>query len=516
MQVNIADFLIRSVEDYPKQTALVFEEQRIDFQALNERVNRLASALKQDGLKKGDHIGVFSTTCTQQIEILFAAAKIGAVFVPFNYRFKEEEAIGVINDSEVTSLFFEDQYGELIKGLEDKLPMVKRLICIEKEMSGVTYYEDILQSGGKEESDINTTGEDLAIILYTSGTSGFPKGVMYTHGHLVTRIEERTKKLNFLSPGATILLVVPTYHTAGIQVILGSIRHPLCVVLIRQFRTRLFLEAVEKEGVESCLLVPAMIKRIIDHPDIDQYDLSSLKLITYGTAPISPDVLKRAMEKIKAFFVQAYGMTEGSIAMLGPDDHLLAGEDHEVEKKLKRLDSAGKPMQGVEIRIVDSDESPLPQGQVGKVLAKGPAVMTGYWKAPEATAKVLRDGWLDTGDMGYQDEDGYLFLVGRDKDIIIRGGENIAPKEIENVLDGHPKVAESAVIGCADEEWGETVRAIVAPKKGVEITEEELIEYCRERMASYKKPTSVIFVEFLPRNPVGKIMKRVLREQFGR
>ena len=178
--------------------------------------------------------------------------------------------------------------------------------------------------------------------------------------------------------------------------------------------------------------------------------------------------------------------------------------------------AAGKPMQGLEIRIVDSDESPLPQGQVGKVLTKGPAVMTGYWKAPEATAKVLRDGWLDTGDMGYLDEDGYLFLVGRDKDIIIRGGENIAPKEIENVLDSHPEVAESAVIGCADEEWGETVRAIVVSKKGMEIIEEELIEYCRERMASYKKPTSVIFVESLPRNPVGKIMKRILREQFGR
>jgi len=515
MFVNIADFLIRSVGDYPKQTALVFEEQRIDFQTLNERVNRLASALKQDGVKKGDHVGVFSTTCPQQIEILFATAKIGAVFVPFNYRFKEEEAIGVINDSEVTSLFFEDQYGELIKGFEDKLPMVKRFICIEREMPGVTYYENILQ-GGKEESDINTTGEDLAIILYTSGTSGFPKGVMYSHGHLVTRIEERTKNLNFLPPGASILLVVPNYHTAGIQVILGGIRHPLCLVLIRQFRTRLFLEMVEKERVESCLLVPAMIKKIIDHPDIDQYDLSSLKMIPYGTAPISPDVLKRAMEKIKAFFVQAYGMTEGSITMLGPDDHLLVGEDHEEEKKLKRLDSAGKPMQGVEIRIVDTDGRSLPQGQVGKVLAKGPAVMTGYWKAPEATAQVLRDGWLDTGDMGYLDEDGYLFLVGRDKDIIIRGGENIAPKEVENVLASHPKVAESAVIGCADEKWGETVRAIVVPKKGMEIAEEELIEYCWERMASYKKPTSVIFVESLPRNPVGKIMKRILREQFGK
>jgi long-chain acyl-CoA synthetase len=516
MQANIADFLIRSGGEYPKQTALIFEDKRTDFETLNVRVNQLANAFKQDGIRKGDHIGTFSTSSPQQIEILFAVAKIGAVFVPLNYRFKRDEAIGVIDDSRITYLFIEDQYGELIEGIKPGLKNVRRYICIERGLPGFTSYEEFLQTGSQEEPQINTVGEDLAMILYTSGTSGFPKGVMYTHGHLINRIESRKKSLSFLAPGAVIVLVVPTYHTGGIQMILSCISAPLTLVVMRQFRTRQFLEIVEKEQVETCLLVPAMIKRIIDHPDMDRYDLRSLKLITYGTAPISPAVLKKAMEKIKALFVQGYGMTEGSITMLGPTDHALDGDDEEVEKKLKRLDSAGKPMDDVEVRIVDSHDRHLPAGQTGQVIARGPGLMTGYWKAPGETEKLIKDGWLYTGDMGYLDEDGYLFLVGRDKDIIVRGGENISPKEIENVLDTHPKVAESAVIGCADEEWGETVRAIVLPRKGMKITEDELIEYCRERMASYKKPTSVIFVESLPRNPVGKIMKRTLREQFGR
>ena len=516
MPANIAEFLFESAKGYPEQTALVFEGRRIDFRTLDERVHRLASALEREGVKRGDHVGVFSTTCPQQVELLFAAAGIGAVFVPFNYRFRAEEAAQVINDSEAASVFFEAQYQELIEGMRPVLTRVKRFICFEEAVPGSLDYEELLQSGDHEELSISTTGEDLAMILYTSGTSGFPKGVMYTHGHLITRIEERRKNLGFLSPGAVILLVVPTYHTGGIQTILSCIRYPLVMVLMPQFRTRLFLETVEKERVESCLLVPAMIKRIVDHPDVDRYDLSSLKLITYGTAPIAPVVLKKAMSKIKAIFAQGYGMTEGSITMLGPMDHILDGPAEEVEKKIKRLDSAGKPMPDVELRIVDQDDRPLPQGQAGKVLAKGPAIMTGYWKAPEATQRVIRDGWLDTGDMGYLDEEGYLFLAGRDKDIIIRGGENISPKEVENVLDAHPKVAESAVIGLADLEWGETVRAVVVLKKGMQATEDELIEYCRQRLASYKKPTSVVFVEALPRNPVGKVMKRILREQFGR
>jgi acyl-CoA synthetase (AMP-forming)/AMP-acid ligase II len=259
-----------------------------------------------------------------------------------------------------------------------------------------------------------------------------------------------------------------------------------------------------------------MIKRIIDNPDIESYDLSSLKLITYGTAPISAHLLKRAMEKIDAFFVQGYGMTEGSITMLGAEDHLLEGKSEEIEKKIKRLNSVGKPNPGVQIRIIDNEGKNLPSGKAGKILAKGPTIMTGYWKAPEATAQIFQDGWLDTGDMGYLDEDGYLFLGGREKDIIIRGGENIAPMEIENVLDTHPGVAESAVIGLADEEWGETVRAVVVLKKDMKATEDELIAYCHKRLASFKRPTSIVFVESLPRNPLGKIMKRILREQFGR
>lgn len=517
MPANIAEFLSASVKGYPEQTAVVFEGQRIGFSVLNERVNRLADALKKEGVAKGDHIGVFSTTCPQQIEIVFAAAKIGAVFIPFNYRLKMEEAVGVVNHSEVNTLFFGDQYTDLITGMKPELNRVKRFICLEREsLPGLFYYDQLIRSGSPHEHAIVTAGEDLALILYTSGTSGFPKGVMYSHGNLVTRVIARVKNLEFLATGAAMLLPVPTFHVAGIQLVLGCMARPFRLVLMRQYSTGLFLELVEKERVESCLLVPTMLKRIIDSPEIDRYDLSSLKLITYGTAPISPALLSKAMEKIKAFFVQGYGMTEGSITTLEATDHVLTGPPEEVEKKIRRLDSAGKSLPGVEVQIVDTSYRPLPAGQLGKVMARNPAMMSGYWKAPEATREAIRDGWLDTGDMGYLDEEGYLFIAGRDKDIIIRGGENISPKEIENVLDTHPKVAESAVIGVPDEEWGETVRAIVVLKEGEAATEEELIEYGRERLASYKKPESVVFVESLPRNPVGKVMKRTLKEQLGR
>ncbi len=514
--MNIADFLSASVESHPEQTALVFEGRQVSFLSLNNSVNQLATALLEDGIKKGDLIGTFTTSCIEQVEILFATAKTGAIFVPFNYRLKTDETVGVINNSEVETLFFEGQYADLINEIRSRIPGVKRFICLGKKTAWATAYEDLIQSGSPMEPAIETGKDDLAMILYTSGTSGFPKGVMYSHGHLMTRTEERRKNLSFFTPGAVILLVVPTYHTGGIQTILSCIRYPLILALIRQFSTRLFFETVEKEKVESSLLVPAMIKRIIDHPDIDKYDLSSLKLITYGTSPISPSVLQKALGKLNTVFVQGYGMTEGSITMLGALDHILDGTPEENELKLKRLKSAGKPMTGVEIRIVDNSENPLPPGQTGQVLARGPALMTGYWKAPEATSRTIKDGWLYTGDMGYLDADGYLFLAGRAKDIIIRGGENISPREIENILDTHPKVSESAVIGVPDLEWGETVRAVVVLKNGAQATEVELIDFCHEKLASFKKPTSIVFTDSLPRNPVGKLMKRILREQQGK
>jgi len=259
---------------------------------------------------------------------------------------------------------------------------------------------------------------------------------------------------------------------------------------------------------------------LIEHPDFSEHDLRSLRVITYGAAPMPLEVIKKAVDVFPGVsFINAFGQTEtaSTITTLGPEDHIIAGTEEEREKKLKRLSSIGKPMSDVEMKIADEEGHQLPVGQVGEIVARGPRVMTGYWKDEEKTEKTIdKEGWVHTGDMGYMDEDGYFFLAGRTTDMIIRGGENISPEEVEAVLHSHPKIEEAAVIGIPDEEWGEQPRAIVVVKQGETATGDEIIEYCRAKMSSFKRPRSVIFVNELPRNPMGKVLKRVLREQYGK
>jgi len=263
-----------------------------------------------------------------------------------------------------------------------------------------------------------------------------------------------------------------------------------------------------------------MLKQLIDHPDFSKHDLSSLKVITYGAAPMPLEVIKRALGVFPGVsFINAFGQTEtaSTITTLSPEDHIIEGSEEERGKKLKRLSSIGKPMSDVEMKVVDEEGRDLPSGEVGEIVARGPRVMTGYWRDEEKTKKTVdKDGWVHTGDMGYVDEDGYFYLAGRATDMIIRAGENIAPEEVEAVLQSHPKIEEVAVIGVPDEEWGEQPRAIVVLKQGETATAEEIMEYCRERMASFKRPRSVVFVDELPLNPMGKVLKRVLRERYGK
>jgi len=262
-----------------------------------------------------------------------------------------------------------------------------------------------------------------------------------------------------------------------------------------------------------------MLKQVMDHPDFSKHDLSSLKVITYGAAPMPLEVIKRVVTVFPGVsFINAFGQTEtaSTITTLGPEDHIITGTEEEKEKKLKRLASIGKPMSDIEMNIVDEEGNKLPPGQVGEIVARGPRVMTGYWRDEEKTEKTIdKEGWVHTGDMGYMDEDGYFFLAGRATDMIIRAGENISPEEVEAVLNSHPKIEEAAVIGVPDEEWGEQPKAVVVLKQGETATPEEIMEYCRARMSSFKRPRSVVFVNELPRNPMGKVLKRVLREQYG-
>ncbi|HEY49978.1 MAG TPA: long-chain fatty acid--CoA ligase, partial [Dehalococcoidia bacterium] len=277
---------------------------------------------------------------------------------------------------------------------------------------------------------------------------------------------------------------------------------------------------VQKEKANRAMLVPTMLKRVIDDPDFGKYDLSSLKVITYGAAPMPFEVIKKAIEVFPGvMFINAFGQTEtaSTITALGPEDHVITGTEEEKAKKLKRLQSSiGRPMDDVEIKIVDDEGNEVPRGEVGEIWAKGPRVMSGYWKDEEKTAKALTpDGWLRTGDKGYMDEEGYIYLAGRGDDMIIRGGENISPEEVEDVLYSNPKIDDAAVIGVSDPEWGQEPKAIVVLKKGETATPEEIIEFCRAKMSSFKRPRYVAFVDELPRTSTGKVLKRVLREKYG-
>ena len=316
------------------------------------------------------------------------------------------------------------------------------------------------------------------------------------------------------------LLSVPLYHVAGIQAMLAAVYGGRSLVMMKQFEVKEWLETVEREKVTRAMLVPTMLKMIIDDPEFNRYNFESLKIITYGAAPMPFEVIKNAIEKLPGVnFINAYGQTEtaSTITSLGPEDHIIEGTDEERHRKLKRLTSSiGKPLSDVEVKIVDEAGNPLPVLEVGEIMAKGPRIMTGYWHDEEKTAQVMNnDGWLRTGDKGWMDEDGYIYLAGRSDDMIIRGGENVSPAEVEGVLYSHPKIEDAAIIGIPDAKWGQVPRAIVALKKREVATPEEIMEYCRSELAGFKRPRSVIFVDSLPRNQMGKVLKKELREKYG-
>jgi acyl-CoA synthetase (AMP-forming)/AMP-acid ligase II len=376
----------------------------------------------------------------------------------------------------------------------------------------------MIASSSADELFTEINDDDTTILMYTAGTTGFPKGVMLSHNSFAVYVLENVTPADPELEERNIL-TVPLYHVAGIQAMMAAIYGGRTLVMERQFEAKEWMELVETEKANRAMMVPTMLKQLIDHPEFGEHDLSSLKVITYGAAPMPVEVIRRALALFPGVsFINAFGQTEtaSTITTLGPEDHVISGTEEEKEKKLRRLSSIGRSMSDVEMKVVGEDGQELPVGEVGEIVARGPRVMTGYWKDEEKTEKTIdKDGWVHTGDMGYMDEDGYFYLAGRATDMIIRGGENISPEEVEAVLLTHPKVDEAAVIGMPDEEWGEQPRAIVVLKQDESATAEEIMEHCREKLASFKRPRSVVFVDELPRNQMGKILKRILREQYG-
>ncbi len=517
--MNTLDFLSISSAICPDRDCVVFEGNRYTFAEVNERSNRLASSLAGLGIKKGDVVAILQVNCNQFLEAYYSVAKLGAILVPLNFRAKEDELTYMLNNCGAVAVFVGDRYCSMVKAMQPDLTTVKHLISIDGKQEGMAYYEDLIAAGSPDDHFPDISDDDMTILMYTAGTTGKPKGVPMTHNSYGIYVLENVDPA---SPDVEEknLLTVPLYHVAGFQALLAAVYGGRTVVMMRQFEVNDWMKAVQEEKANRAMLVPTMLKRVVDSPDFDKYDMSSLRVITYGAAPMPFEVIKKAIEMLPGVrFINAFGQTEtaSTITMLGPEDHVIEGTPEEKAKKLKRLESSiGRAMGDVEMKVVDADGKDLPIGEVGEFVAKGPRIMKGYFKDSDKTAAAFTaDGWLKTGDTGYMDEDGYFYLAGRGDDMIIRGGENISPEEVENAIYTFPKVEEVAVIGVPDPEWGQEPKAVIVLKKGESATADEIMEHCRQKLSSFKRPRAVVFVDELPRNQMGKILKRVLREQYG-
>ncbi|MQG73606.1 MAG: long-chain fatty acid--CoA ligase [SAR202 cluster bacterium] len=517
--MNISEFLTLAEAVVPERDAIIFENSHINYRDLKDRIARLAGALSDLGLREGDRVATLLVNRPEMVETAFAASGLGAVFVPLNFRARAEELTFMIGDANPSILVVEERYYSLV---EEILPNIEdvSIIGVGSPHAGWPSYAALLSHPAKLEADLSDINDDLAVLMFTAGTTGTPKAVMLTHesfsSYILANVEPVDPEISESN-----LLTVPLYHIAGLQAVIAGIYAGRTLIVQRQFEPQEWMTLIQEFRVQRAMMVPTMLKQIMEHPEFSSFNLSSLEIITYGAAPMPLEIIRRAIEEFPGCrFINAFGQTEtaSTITMLAPEDHEIPVglPSNEQEMRLRRLTSIGKPLPDVEVRIVDEFGSDVAPEQIGELVARGPRLMKGYWNQAEATQATIRSGWLYTGDLGYSDPDGYIYLAGRAKDTIKRGGEMISPEEVENVLRSHVAVDDAAVIGIPDAEWGETVRAIVTIRSDhTQPDSGELIEYCRERLASFKKPGSVIFVDELPRNSLGKVLKRSLREKFS-
>ena len=511
--MNVGTLLTKTARTFPQRLAIAYGDDEWTYQQANERINKLANALTRLGIKKGENVAILLHNCPEFLETLFACFKAGIGTVPINFRLHPKECSFIIDNSEAVAVVLGDDFRDSLYALKHEMPRVKHTLCMSDPLKGMLPYEDLLKEQSPTFVDVDVERNDLAWLFYTSGTTGQPKGAMLTHHVLMMMTMNFFADMAPLGPDDVILHAAPLSHGSGLYSLPNVAKGAANIVLrVKTFDPKTVFETIQRRKVTNMFMAPAMIKRLITSPEMDHYDLSSLKCIHYGGAPIYVEDLKAAVRKLGQVLVQLFGQAESpmTISYLPKEEHLLEG----TEEEMKRLTSAGIPRTDVEVKIFDEKDHELPPGEMGEIVVRGEVVMKGYWRNPKATAETLRGGWLHTGDLGIMDERGYVYILDRAKDMIISGGENIYSREIEDVILKHPAVHEVAVIGVPDETWGEAIKAIVALKQGQKATQEEIINFCKEHMASFKKPKSVEFIEEIPKNPYGKVLKRELREKY--
>ncbi|MFK0087316.1 long-chain fatty acid--CoA ligase [Pseudomonas sp. NPDC090755] len=503
--------LQRSLQQAPDHTATIFNERRRTFREFADRVARLAGALQRVGMASGDRVGMLALNSDRYLEYFMGVWWGGGVLNPVNVRWSVAEIVYSLDDCDTGILIVDDQFLPQVEAIGAKAARTPIFIHAGELPTppGMLSFEQLI-ADGPAVADAGRGGEDLACIMYTGGTTGFPKGVMQSHRNLWAAGMQRMTEMPPIRGGSN-LHIAPFFHIAGlgravVQFLAGETH-----AVIAAFDPLLVLRTIERERVNETLLVPTMIQMLLAHPDFARYDLSSLARMAYGAAPSAGDMIEEVRAKLPwVELSHSYGLTEACpIVSTNPP------ENHSAEAVASGLSkSVGRSCVGVSVKIVDEEGVQVARGVVGEIVVQGANIMQGYWNKPEETAKALRDGWLHTGDGGYLDEQGYLFVVDRIKDMIVSGGENVYSAEVENVILRHPAVAMCAVIGVPHAQWGEAVHAVVVPKPGCEVSEEQVRAHCREFIAGYKCPKSVSLREALPLSGAGKILKRELRDPY--
>jgi acyl-CoA synthetase (AMP-forming)/AMP-acid ligase II len=506
--MHLREVLLREARRNAQVDAFIYGDQRITFSQLSERACRLANALASAGVKRGDRVGIFLYNCFEYPEILWANFLLGSVAVTLNFRLVSDEIVYVQDVAELKVLILGSEFLERVEPIKDRLAGIETFICLGRETEDMLGYHELVRKGRPKIPPTQGDDRDAAVVLFTSGTAAFPKAVVLTHQNLITAgfVWAADVGIRF---GDNCLVVTPFYHIGAVGY---HIAHAMCGASTTCFPQpnwdpELFLKTVEKERVTYLYITPGMYRQVFSVPKFGEYDLSSWRVCITGSEPVPKATVEEMAENLPyGRIYNEYGLTEATGPTVSVAKHEMA---------IAKAPSVGKPFINTDVRIMDDEGHECESGQVGEIAVSGDQVMKEYLNDPDTTADTLRDGWLYTGDLGQMDEEGFIYVVDRKKDIIISGGENISSVEVESILYKHPKIMEAAVIGIPDAKFGEGVCAVVVPRGDEHISEREIIAYCKEHLASFKKPRKVILTDALPRNPSGKVLKRDLREQYA-
>ncbi len=505
--------LTRSSIRYPERPAWLDGDTVVSFHEAEARVNRLANALIDLGGRGGDRVGMLLPNCHQGLETILAPMKAGMAVVPMNARLQPREHEYLLNDSGAFALVYANEFRDQLAQFRGSLDTVKHFICVGGDPDMDLGYDELLNSSSENVPSALPDSDDVAWLFYTSGTTGRPKGAMLTHRNLMAMAQGYLLDINPAAPDDVLLHAAPITHGSGLCMFHYLARGAANAFPgTPRFEPRKIFGAIERYRVTTLFLAPTMINILVASDHKEDFDLSSLHTVIYGGGPMYTEHLVEAVRTFGPNFVQIFGQGEAPMAVttLPIEEHRIEGDPVAV----RRLASAGRAVTGVRVSVVDEQDYELPAGETGEIVVRGDLVMKGYWNNAEATAETLRNGWLHTGDLGNLDSDGYLYITDRKRDMIISGGANVYPREVEEVMATHPAVADVAVIGVPDEKWGETVKALVVLNENAEVTDRDLMDFCRINVASYKIPTSVDFLRALPKNAYGKILKRELRERY--